>query len=770
MKKRRIIFIVLLIGLVNLVSATPWDSCSANSDCSTNELCFHSKCISLIANDSFSTNPSSNALWDIWRRRGDTDIEAVWANTYLALQKYDGTKDVGSGLRLKNNVLNNDSWVIEFDFKMSAGDDCADGIYIVFDRYKGTVKDKNFTIEYEVYKADNDPHDGDSHHGTPVGKGGAISILGYYVEHLTYSNQDIHCKDDYASGYKHTKIEFYQGNIQIYLDSNKVIDYNLSTSTYSKDFSYTSFFLKATGGQDVANINIDNLVIYNLAPVICSPATSCSAIGKQCGTWDNGCGTGTLDCGTTCPGGQQCNSGAGICEIIPRCSDAQTILRVSDSSNAHGALYNDTNYNQDICYKDIFGFDYLGASPHDCTGSNKVVGLSAIANAHGETNAGTNYASKVCYGTLNCRAVNTSITGQDCTTNEEEEIVSLNSYTNAHFSKTASSDYPIKICCKTGALASLRFEKMNGVAIEADGSVEIGDSLKIIADVSNIDLTDKNITYIVYKERVFWWDKKIAQFSNKAYTVWKTNETGEFYFAADTTDGNLGESESVFVTDPANDASPEIRVVNPVLRSNYTINPTTSKTDDISFEQIANDEDDNLNILWNFGDSKTARFTDCMSWGNCNTTHNYSASGTKIITAEAEESIRGKSTINYTVIFIYKEGLNIFAIIDKPNYIGVLQEPGLYELDGRSSHIANCSFSSAACNEAAGAGKTCYDVVDAVNPSSVLYCYKFLESNALTFQWTINNVISTHTNNEPFPQMFKQSGEHYIKLKVSYVI
>ncbi|MBM3234625.1 LamG domain-containing protein, partial [Candidatus Pacearchaeota archaeon] len=84
------------------------------------------------------------------------------------------------------------------------------------------------------------------------------------------------------------------------------------------------------------------------------------------------------------------------------CPDSQVIMKISDTTNAHGALWNDANYNTKICYDEIFGSEYTGVNPHDCLSgnANKVVGLNAAGNAHAEVPSRTSYLTNVCYGDL----------------------------------------------------------------------------------------------------------------------------------------------------------------------------------------------------------------------------------------------------------------------------------------------------------------------------------------------------------------------------------
>ena len=141
------------------------------------------------------------------------------------------------------------------------------------------------------------------------------------------------------------------------------------------------------------------------------------------------------------------------------CDDSQTIIKLSSSDNAHGAIYSDATYPIEICYNEIFiGKTYIPPVPADlrvCNAAapytNKVVGLSATTNAHAQIPIYTPaYPTSVCYGDLQC-----SYTQGECTQlgPDFKCIVELSSIdTNAHLSTcSAPNSYSTKICCKSPA-------------------------------------------------------------------------------------------------------------------------------------------------------------------------------------------------------------------------------------------------------------------------------------------------------------------------------
>lgn len=111
------------------------------------------------------------------------------------------------------------------------------------------------------------------------------------------------------------------------------------------------------------------------------------------------------------------------------CGDPnQIILRLQDHNNSHINSWNDGNYTYEICYNQLFGYDYAGANPHEYDSDNVVIKLSENKNAHGEGPDGANYIINITYGALSCRM----IPADEAPASGETEVISLASNTNAH--------------------------------------------------------------------------------------------------------------------------------------------------------------------------------------------------------------------------------------------------------------------------------------------------------------------------------------------------
>jgi len=142
--------------------------------------------------------------------------------------------------------------------------------------------------------------------------------------------------------------------------------------------------------------------------------------------------------------------------VQPGCEiQNQTILTLYSENNSHAAVfnstYNDPNYGVPICYDTLFGHEYTGDNPWNCTGNNSIINLYSSTNSHASNQTiifgGVPfYTTNVCYGDLSC----TVRYGSCNTDNNETTILSLSDWTNAHLAKGDFSPYLYKVCCQAG--------------------------------------------------------------------------------------------------------------------------------------------------------------------------------------------------------------------------------------------------------------------------------------------------------------------------------
>ena len=525
---------------------------------------------------------------------------------------------------------------------------------------------------------------------------------------------------------------------------------------------------------------------------LCTPKT-CANYPDQCANnLSNGC-NGTIDCTNNCSSGDVCNEITGYCYTPTyytpwNCSDNQTIMKLLYLTDSTGALWNDSIFQWKICYDKFFP-SYVKQDPHNCTIRNNVVNLSAITNANASVLG--DYPIPICFGDLVCRSVNIT-NNQSCNANERS-ILSLSALTNARMSNETSSNYSIRICCKSVPFirGSAAFQDMNENNLT---SSHVNDTLRLV--LFREDVNNSVVNYSIFKKScegvtdcVWQWlfgDSKVAQFYSIGFSNYKFTETGEFYFNATVQGYPDVYSSDILTVGSQSNAVPRITIMKPVEGSNFTIRSNNNLTDSISFEQTSSDEDDLIDVYWDFDDGYIYHGMNCNNGTNrysnndCNTTHRYnsSAAGTRIVNATAIETTRtnGSNQYQYDLsrIFVYKEGFNLFIIMDQPNYKTRTFNPEPITISAVSTHVADCSYNWGICNGTAGLiGKSCYNVSDAAfNSSLKIFCYRYAESSdaRFNFTWSIDGETKSWypTNSSPFIKVFPEGGEHYIHLKVRF--
>lgn len=176
-------------------------------------------------------------------------------------------------------------------------------------------------------------------------------------------------------------------------------------------------------------------------------------------------------------------------EVPYQCDDTQVILKLSGVTNAHGAVWSETNpaYGVEVCFDEIFGYEYNPtAAPGEnqaCLGTNKALRLEDVTNAHGELPefAAQNYED-VCYGNLVC----VSRPAEEGCLPSEKEVVSLSDDTNAHLEVFDSNQYTshgeYSICCTDGigepGINFVRWERPLGYEV---GESNVNSSVWLVA-------------------------------------------------------------------------------------------------------------------------------------------------------------------------------------------------------------------------------------------------------------------------------------------------
>ena len=161
------------------------------------------------------------------------------------------------------------------------------------------------------------------------------------------------------------------------------------------------------------------------------------------------------------------------------CLDDQRIMRLSSSDNAHSAFWNQsgTGHDVEICYDDLFGSAYSGASPHTCVSlptSNMLLSLSESSNAHAsDTPDPVDYPEDVCYGDLTCSIKASCGLTETC-------VVTMSASDNAHLAECSfPGAYSLKVCCGTSegepvsATQSITGLSASNILVDEDTTVAV---------------------------------------------------------------------------------------------------------------------------------------------------------------------------------------------------------------------------------------------------------------------------------------------------------
>jgi hypothetical protein len=456
--------------------------------------------------------------------------------------------------------------------------------------------------------------------------------------------------------------------------------------------------------------------------------------------------------------------------IIPpsSCAPEDIILKLSDSTNAHGAIWS-ANYDVEVCYSDLFGSLYSGTNPRTCESAdaNIVLRLSGNSNAHAEVSTLANYNTKICYGDLRC-------TARDSCEADEVLVVSLSSNTNAHLS--IGNNYPTKICCKKSSSYNANWKNMNNEII---ATANVDDLVKMVMDGPY--LSGKEVNFSIEKEVSSWvffksWKSQVKLTSNEGFALWRA-EAGKYRFKAKLLDGSETEitSEILVVSSPAINSPPKVRIVSPLFDSKY------KKGIPVLFEAVFEDEDDDLRAVWHFGDGNTQTKDNCMT-EDCSVVHVYITQGVFNVRIEVEEMNRAnpQRVSNTTRVLTFHEGINLIPIIHKPEK-NQLFSTGInfIEFNASTSYISNCT-SLSSCSSIMPAGATCYDKTNTPGDLDNLKCFNYPKPLIgsyydMHFQWTFSEGESitgswdkNYSKVVEFTRLFLTPGYHEGKLKLGY--
>jgi len=287
-------------------------------------------------------------------------------------------------------------------------------------------------------------------------------------------------------------------------------------------------------------------------------------------------------------------------------------------------------------------------------------------------------------------------------------------------------------------------------------------------DNGPVDFVDNEVRTIPASQTFNYRGNLAAQWFISSSDFYLQSDSGEaeFYFMI-----NSNQSKILKVNDSSTAVPdfPTVVIIEPVVNSKVRVGNV------INFTQFAKDTDSDLRIKWIFGDGEESDWMlNCLTTGNCNTTHTYTDSGTKVVEIIAREMTGTNEAINYSQVFAYNLGINVFAVITNPPF-GIIYTTGvsskLVPFNANTSYIANCTTD--ACPGCA------YDV------AADLHCYNLNKTALdipskynLDFNWTFSEGVGRNGRWYPnadynwvveFERLFYAPTQHWARLIVNYI-
>jgi len=318
-------------------------------------------------------------------------------------------------------------------------------------------------------------------------------------------------------------------------------------------------------------------------------------------------------------------------------------------------------------------------------------------------------------------------------------------------------------------------------------SSSVGDS--VIMFIDGIGLSDINIQYSVYsRDESSWrnlWGLLRRSFRSAEitdYPIYTFINNSDHYYSANTTNNN-GLSlinSSIIPVSQNSSTSNAMPVANITSPANYYL---TSANCSIPFTQASYDEDDLLNLSWDFGDGNHSEnylnYAKVINPFQADINHSYSSGGREYnFVLRAVEMTRGQGDTDSRSIYVFQPGINVVPIITSPeNGVGY---GNWVEFNISQSYVVNCSADMpnanfSVCNGALSCkyihapGKVAINTTDEHYDLMVNWTVKDPAGNV---QMTKNGWWSTNYSGTPgvvvFSGHFSQPGAHYANLSLNY--
>ena len=330
-----------------------------------------------------------------------------------------------------------------------------------------------------------------------------------------------------------------------------------------------------------------------------------------------------------------------------------------------------------------------------------------------------------------------------------------------------------EVCISGTCSANLTGAYWQNMTAQTINNADLNDLVRLWAP--GVSLTGENISYQIYKDIPWWFDKKVAQSSSAGFTTWRANQTGEFYFEAvlgSRTDAV--ESEKLNVLNTAQNANPVAKITGPEDRQIYF------KGTDLTFTQESYDEDDEFTYEWDLGDGRN-KTGNSISKNNWNFTESYSSAGQKdvVLTVRDNRGGVGRDKVSILILDDFSSNNQTLAYIDSPRW-GISYGRTI-TLDASGSYSAGYTGGNVSClaGNCPGATKNCplnleCDNIDVIGGAPTEPNY-----DPLSFTWEVTNGFTEIETSITIPDIptlswsfdtpSVPSKPHKVKLTVNHV-
>ena len=485
------------------------------------------------------------------------------------------------------------------------------------------------------------------------------------------------------------------------------------------------------------------------------------------------------------------------------CDDDFRIMKLYAETNSHGALWDNANYNVDIC---VPNYNVQSSTIHNCVDENSdgisenlFIWLSSDFNSHVSTIKTGYYNTPICYEDLVCNYRDVSL-GEYCS-EEETVFASVYSETNSHISLGDDSNYPIKICCVLNSVSTegdAYWKTLTGIYLGKPGEGDSfpekvaykGDTVKLEWKDTGLSLGETiNVKIYEYDATIFNPDDYIrdveltADSEGTATGIWTISQAdidtakgflfgdlNDFYFKYEGLESNYME-----IVDMEKNSKPSLSIQSPKDKQVYFTK--TSSNDWIKFSQVSNDSDDSITeVKWEFGgeveiSGKSGTYSSYILESlNQNISVKYLTPGQKTIKLYVKDGRALQSVSQISILTI--ESPYVLAYISAPSPYSRLQTTdglvyisadGSYGVEEKADGTIECLF-GVCPSQTFGTKNGAVVIIDSSNAED-------LESSNLEFSWDFSdNSPESGRGDEDIVELerFFFPGDKWVSLNLKY--